>query len=112
MAEEVIETKVEETAEVVAESTENKKESGKNSRKPRRENRRPEKVSDGLEKRMVNLNVITKVTKGGKTSLLFRYYILFSFLLCFRFRLYSILLFRLGFLLILMCMVGLLLCFR
>ena len=61
MAEEVIETKVEETAEAV-ESTENKKESGKNSRKPRRENRRPEKVSDGLEKRMVNLNVITKVT--------------------------------------------------
>ncbi len=66
MAEE-IEVKVEETAEVAAE-TENKKESaGKSARRPRRENRRPEKVSDGLEKRMVHLNPITKVTKGGKT---------------------------------------------
>ncbi len=70
MAEE-IEVKSEETAEateVVAEATENKKENaGKNSRRPRRDNRRPEKVSDGLEKRMVSLNPITKVTKGGKT---------------------------------------------
>ncbi len=71
MAEE-IEVKAEETvvAEVVetAENTENKKESnGKSSRRPRRDNRRPEKVSDGLEKRMVSLNPITKVTKGGKT---------------------------------------------
>ena len=66
MAEE-IEVKVEETTEVAAE-TENKKESaGKSARRPRRENRRPEKVSDGLEKRMVNLNAISKVTKGGKT---------------------------------------------
>ena len=66
MAEE-IEVKVEETTEAVAE-TENKKEStGKSARRPRRENRRPEKVSDGLEKRMVNLNAISKVTKGGKT---------------------------------------------
>lgn len=69
MAEE-LETKVEnaevvETAEVVA-PAENKKDA-KGSRKPRRENRRPEKVSDGLEKRMVSLNPITKVTKGGKT---------------------------------------------
>ncbi len=67
MAEE-LETKVEET--VVAEnteSTENKKENNR-TRKPRRDNnRRPEKVSDGLEKRMVNLNAISKVTKGGKT---------------------------------------------
>ena len=57
-------------AAVVAEApaqTENKKEFNKNGRKPRRENRRPEKVSDGLEKRMVSLNPITKVTKGGKT---------------------------------------------
>lgn len=69
MAEE-IEVKVEETAEVVeaAAETENKKEAnGKTSRRPRRDNRRPEKVSDGLEKRMVSLNPITKVTKGGKT---------------------------------------------
>ena len=67
MAEEVIETKVEEAVEVEA-NAENKKESGKaNGRRPRRENRRPEKVSDGLEKRMVHLNPITKVTKGGKT---------------------------------------------
>ena len=67
MAEE-LETKVEET--VVAEnteSTENKRENNR-TRKPRRDgNRRPEKVSDGLEKRMVNLNAISKVTKGGKT---------------------------------------------
>lgn len=70
MAEE-LEVKVEETAEVVeaaAENTENKKETtGKTARRPRRENRRPEKVSDGLEKRMVSLNPISKVTKGGKT---------------------------------------------
>ena len=69
MAEE-IEVKNEEGVEaVVAEApaqTENKKDA-KGSRKPRRENRRPEKVSDGLEKRMVSLNPITKVTKGGKT---------------------------------------------
>ena len=67
---EELETKVEnaeaiETAEVVA-PAENKKDA-KGSRKPRRENRRPERVSDGLEKRMVSLNPITKVTKGGKT---------------------------------------------
>ena len=67
---EELETKVEnaeasEAAEVVA-LAENKKDA-KGSRKPRRENRRPEKVSDGLEKRMVSLNPITKVTKGGKT---------------------------------------------
>ncbi len=65
MAEE-LEVKVEETAEAPVEATENKKESGK-ARKPRRDSRRPEKVSDGLEKRMVSLNPITKVTKGGKT---------------------------------------------
>ena len=59
------ETTETEAAENVAE---NKKESGnRNGRRPRRENRRPEKVSDGLEKRMVNLNAISKVTKGGKT---------------------------------------------
>ena len=66
---EELETKVEaevvENAEVVA-PAENKKDA-KGSRKPRRENRRPERVSDGLEKRMVSLNPITKVTKGGKT---------------------------------------------
>ena len=67
---EELETKVENAevqanAEVVA-PAENKKDA-KGSRKPRRENRRPEKVSDGLEKRMVSLNPITKVTKGGKT---------------------------------------------
>ena len=72
MAEE-LETKVEETVEAneVAESvdsTDNKKDANGRSRKPRRDgNRRPEKVSDGLEKRMVNLNAISKVTKGGKT---------------------------------------------
>ena len=72
MAEEI---KVEETvesveAEVKAEvpaQTENKKEFNKNGRKPRRDNHRQEKVSDGLEKIMVHLNPITKVTKGGKT---------------------------------------------
>ncbi len=64
MAEE-LEVKVEATE--VAETTENKKEATR-ARKPRRDgNRRPEKVSDGLEKRMVNLNAISKVTKGGKT---------------------------------------------
>lgn len=71
MAEE-IEVKAVETAETVEEvktesTTENKKESGRNSRRPRRDNHRQEKVSDGLEKRMVNLNPISKVTKGGKT---------------------------------------------
>ena len=65
MAEE-LEVKVEETTEAPVEATENKKESGK-ARRPRRDSRRPEKVSDGLEKRMVSLNPITKVTKGGKT---------------------------------------------
>ena len=74
MAEEIVESTVETAAQEVAEEnksaeavTENKKESGRNSRRPRRENRRPERVSDGLEKRMVNLNAISKVTKGGKT---------------------------------------------
>ena len=72
MAEE-LETKVEETVEATevaenVESAENKKEANGRARKPRRDgNRRPEKVSDGLEKRMVNLNAISKVTKGGKT---------------------------------------------
>ena len=68
MAEE-LETKVEETTVTEnTESTENKKENNARTRKPRRDNnRRPEKVSDGLEKRMVNLNAISKVTKGGKT---------------------------------------------
>ena len=71
MAEE-IEVKTVETTEAVEEvkteaTTENKKESGRNSRRPRRDNHRQEKVSDGLEKRMVYLNPITKVTKGGKT---------------------------------------------
>ena len=66
MAEE-IEVKVEEKVEN-NEATENKKENAGKTRKPRRDgNRRPEKVSDGLEKRMVNLNAISKVTKGGKT---------------------------------------------
>ncbi len=72
MAEE-IEVKTEGTAQVsetaVEEATpaETNKRDFSKSRKPRRENRRPEKVSDGLEKRMVNLNAISKVTKGGKT---------------------------------------------
>ena len=70
MAEE-LEVKAEEVVETANEvnETENKKESANkpNSRRPKRENRRPEKVSDGLEKRMVNLNAISKVTKGGKT---------------------------------------------
>ena len=71
MAEEIVENEavVETVAEVQAAEavTENKKESGRNSRRPRKDNRRQERVSDGLEKRMVNLNPITKVTKGGKT---------------------------------------------
>ena len=68
MAEE-LEVKVEETAaQAEAETTENKKDANGRTRRPRRDgNRRPEKVSDGLEKRMVNLNAISKVTKGGKT---------------------------------------------
>ena len=54
-----------ETAENVEEKKENANKSG---RRPRKDNnRRQEKVSDGLEKRMVNLNAISKVTKGGKT---------------------------------------------
>ena len=73
MAEEIVEKTDEAVVETVAEVqaaeavTENKKESGRNSRRPRKDNRRQERVSDGLEKRMVNLNPITKVTKGGKT---------------------------------------------
>ena len=68
MAEE-LEVKVEETvAQTETETTENKKDANGRTRRPRRDgNRRPEKVSDGLEKRMVNLNAISKVTKGGKT---------------------------------------------
>ena len=68
MAEE-LEVKVEETvAQPETETTENKKDANGRTRRPRRDgNRRPEKVSDGLEKRMVNLNAISKVTKGGKT---------------------------------------------
>ena len=67
MAEE-IEVKAVETAETVEEvKTETTTENKKNSRRPRRDNHRQEKVSDGLEKRMVHLNPISKVTKGGKT---------------------------------------------
>ena len=68
MAEE-LETKVEETTVTeTTEASENKKDANGRTRRPRRDgNRRPEKVSDGLEKRMVNLNAISKVTKGGKT---------------------------------------------
>lgn len=55
-----------EEAKTAENTTENKKEF-KNSRRPRRDNHRTEKVSDGLEKRMVSLNPISKVTKGGKT---------------------------------------------
>lgn len=66
MAEE-LEVKVEETTVQEANADENKKESAGRARRPRRENRRPEKVSDGLEKRMITLNPVTKVTKGGKT---------------------------------------------
>ena len=67
MAEE-IEVKAVETAETVEEvKTEATTENKKNSRRPRRDNHRQEKVSDGLEKRMVHLNPISKVTKGGKT---------------------------------------------
>lgn len=55
------------TAETPSEAPAEKKggRNDRNGRRPRRE--RPEKVSDGLEKRMVNLNAISKVTKGGKT---------------------------------------------
>ena len=70
MAEEIEVKTVETEAQVEAQAevpAENKKESGRNSRRPRRDNHRQEKVSDGLEKRMVYLNPITKVTKGGKT---------------------------------------------
>lgn len=66
MAEE-LEVKVEETTVQEANADENKKESAGRARRPRRENHRPEKVSDGLEKRMITLNPVTKVTKGGKT---------------------------------------------
>ncbi len=66
MAEE-LEVKVEETTVQETNADENKKESAGRSRRPRRENRRPEKISDGLEKRMITLNPVTKVTKGGKT---------------------------------------------
>jgi len=62
---EAVETTVE--AQPAEAQTGNKKESGRNSRRPRRDNHRQEKVSDGLEKKMVYLNPITKVTKGGKT---------------------------------------------
>ncbi len=70
MAEEIEVKTVETEAQVEAQAevpAENKKESVINSRRPRRDNHRQEKVSDGLEKRMVYLNPITKVTKGGKT---------------------------------------------
>lgn len=72
MAEE-LETKTEETAEQTeAQQVEKPVESegkrdNRNGKRPRRDGRRPEKVSDGLEKRMINLNPISKVTKGGKT---------------------------------------------
>lgn len=57
---------VAEEAKTAEPAVENKKEF-KNSRRPRRDGHRAEKVSDGLEKRMVSLNPISKVTKGGKT---------------------------------------------
>lgn len=75
MAEEIVETTAQaevqpETEEVKNTETagENRKE-GRNPRRSRkdRENRRQEKPSDGLEKRMITLNPISKVTKGGKT---------------------------------------------
>lgn len=56
-----------ENVDSTAENKTEKRADRNGSRRPRRENRRPEKVSDGLEKRMVNLNAISKVTKGGKT---------------------------------------------
>ena len=58
---------VQAVAETTAETPAERKggKNDRNGRRPRRE--RPEKVSDGLEKRMVNLNAISKVTKGGKT---------------------------------------------
>ncbi len=67
-----LEVKQEAVAEAPAEApaqNENKKEASQrpNSRRPRRDNRKQEKVSDGLEKRMITLNPISKVTKGGKT---------------------------------------------
>ena len=55
------------TEEVTTPAENSNKRDFNKSRKPRKENRRPEKISDGLEKRMVNLNAISKVTKGGKT---------------------------------------------
>lgn len=76
MAEEIVETTDQaevqpETEEVKNTETagENRKEGGRNPRRSRkdRENRRQEKPSDGLEKRMITLNPISKVTKGGKT---------------------------------------------
>lgn len=72
MAEE-LETKIEGTAEQtevqqVEKPTESEgKRDNRNGKRPRRDGKRPEKISDGLEKRMINLNPISKVTKGGKT---------------------------------------------
>lgn len=66
MAEE-LEVKVEETAEPAAKTEGENKRDNRNGKRSRRDGRRPEKVSDGLEKRMINLNPISKVTKGGKT---------------------------------------------
>ncbi len=62
-----VETVETENAQAQSETKTEKRADRNGSRRPRRENRRPEKVSDGLEKRMVNLNAISKVTKGGKT---------------------------------------------
>lgn len=73
----VEETKVEEVETVEAANVEAQESSSKenkrdfsnkpNGKRPRRNDRAREKVSDGLEKRMINLNAISKVTKGGKT---------------------------------------------
>ena len=65
MAEE-LETKIEGTAEQT-EVQQVEKPTESEGKRDNRNGKRPEKISDGLEKRMINLNPISKVTKGGKT---------------------------------------------
>lgn len=65
---EVVEAETAVAEEAPASEKTNKRDFSKNGKRPRRNDHAREKVSDGLEKRMINLNFISKVTKGGKTS--------------------------------------------
>lgn len=64
---ETVEAPVEEAAAPAEKANKRDFSNKPNGKRPRKNDHAREKVSDGLEKRMINLNAISKVTKGGKT---------------------------------------------